>query len=69
MFISPSCLFDDVEIHGVLADSAYPEATVYATAGTKALASGTGASTFVEADGIAFGMPTSKSATLICVDA
>jgi hypothetical protein len=86
MFISPSCLFDDMEFttsspgfhHGTrefityaLADSAHRahrEATVYATAGTKCLASVTEATTFELADGIASGMPTSESAIPIRVD-
>src|SRR5262249_2897808 len=41
-----------------LADSALHEATVSAPARTQPLASGTAASTFVLADGIASGMPT-----------
>jgi hypothetical protein len=50
----------DERVHHLLylADSAHPEATVYATAGTKSLASGTEARTVEPADGIASGMPT-----------
>ena len=52
-----------------VADNVHPEATVYANAETKSLASGTEARTFEPDDGIASGMPTSESAIPIRADA